>query len=67
MNIGCTNGSKAMFNKYAGDQEYWKYKRIEGISSCTKGLTYKDTYIDDMITLLSGWENEVPISRVPVS
>lgn len=41
-----------MFNKYAEYHAYWKNKKIEEIPSYTKGLKYKETYIDDMITLL---------------
>lgn len=52
LNIGCIRGARAVFNKYTEYHAYWKNKKIEVIPSYTKGLKYKETYIDDMITLL---------------
>lgn len=52
LNIGKTKGTTAVFDKYAGDTEYWKDKKIEEVPACAKGLLYKGTYIDDKIKIL---------------
>lgn len=38
-----------MFNKYSGNQDYWKDKKINNVPNCAKGQMYGDTYIDDKI------------------
>lgn len=52
LNIRLTREATAVFEKYAGDKEYWKDKKIQDIPSCTRGLHYKETYMDDKIMLL---------------
>lgn len=52
LNIGRTREASSVFDKYVKDKEYWKDKKIEDILGCTRRLTYKETYIDDKITLL---------------